>query len=73
MIVQGRKAFQDIVNKDFIMDLVYLLKLSPEKAYEHFDTCLALSYKKYRHYPNYWASRKGLSLISKTKAWGYLE
>ena len=73
MIVQGRKAFQDMVNSDFIMNLVYFLKLSPEKANEHFDTCLAISYKKYRHYPNYWACRKGLNLISKTNVWGYLE
>jgi len=73
MISYKNKVFQDNINNDFLIDLVYLLKLSPEKAEEHFDTCLALSYRKYRHYPNYYACRKGLNLISKTNVWGYLE
>lgn len=67
------KQLQDIINNSFLTDLVYLLKLSPEKANEHFDTCMGLSFKKYRHYPNYWACRKGSNLVSKTKVWGYLE
>ena len=66
------KLFQDEINRKFLYDLEYMLKLSPEKASEHFDTCLSISYTDYRHYPNYWACRKGLSMVSKTKAWGYL-
>lgn len=73
MISYKNKVFQDNINNDFLIDLVYFLKLSPEKANEHFDTCMSISYKKYRHYPNYWACRKGLNLIAKTNAWGYLE
>jgi len=67
-----RKEFQDNINRRFLRDLEYMLKLSPEKAIDHFDTCLSISYTYYRHYPNYWACRKGLSMVSKTKAWGYL-
>ena len=73
MISEKGKAFQDMVNKSFINDLVYFLKLSPEKADEHFDTCLNLSYKKYQHYPNYLACRKGLSYVTETIIWGYLK
>ena len=67
-----RKAFQDLINKSFIYDLHYLLKLSPERAYDHFDTCLSISYNLYRHYPNYLACREGLSMVCKTIVWGYL-
>lgn len=67
----GMKLVQDEVNNSFLINLVYFLKLSPEKADEHFDTCLALSFKVHRHYPNYWTCRKGLSMIAKTKMWGY--
>ena len=67
-----RKVFQDEVNRKFLHDLEYMLKLSPEKVNDHFDTCLSISYNDFRHYPNYWACRKGLSMVSKTKAWGYL-
>jgi len=67
-----RKILQDWINKEFLNNLEYMLKLSPENANDHFDTCLSISYNLYRHYPNYWAGRKGLSMVSKTIAWGYL-
>ena len=67
-----RKVFQDMINKKFLSDLEYLLKISPEKANDHFDTCLSISYNEFRHYPNYCASREGLSMVGKTIAWGYL-
>jgi len=73
MISNKGKAFQDSVNRSFINDLVYFLKLSPEKADEQFDMCMKISYNKYNHYPNYIACRKGLSLISETRVWGYLQ
>jgi hypothetical protein len=66
------KMFQDHVNKSFLNDLEYMIKISPDNAEEHFDTCMSVSYKKYRHYPNYWACRKGLSMVCKTIVWGYL-
>ena len=67
-----RKIFQDKINNKFLHDLEYMLKISPKKASDHFDTCLSISYTDYRHYPNYWACRKGLSMVCKTIAWGYL-
>lgn len=67
------KQLQDIINDSFLTDLVYFLKLSPEKADEHFDTCMGLSYKKYNHYPNYWACRKGSTFVSRTLIWGYFK
>jgi len=47
------------------------LKLSPEKADEHFDTVESICYSRYRHYPNINARYEGISMISETKAWGY--
>ena len=61
--------FQNEVNDHFLYNLTYMLNLSPEGAENHFDTCLELSYKNHRQYPNYWACRKGLSMVSKTIVW----
>jgi len=65
----GLKLFQDNVNNSFLNDLEYMLKINPKNAEEHFDTCLLLSYNKYRHYPNYWACRKGYSMVCKALVW----
>jgi len=65
--------FQDDVNNKFLINLRYMLRLSPENADSHFDTCLSTSYNEFRHYPNHWACKKGLNMISKTRVWGYLE
>lgn len=67
------KVFQDTINDNFLKNLVFFLRISPKKADEHFETCLSLSYNKYRHYPNHWARRKGLSMVCKTNIWGYFE
>ena len=69
---ERKKKFQDEVNNKFLSNLEYLLKLNPDRVNDYFDMCLSISYNVYRHYPNYWACRKGLSMVSKTKAWGYL-
>ena len=62
---------QNAVNNHFLNSLSYLLKLAPEKADEHFDTCESICYRIYHHYPNIEARKQALSLISETNAWGY--
>ncbi len=62
---------QNDINNFFLDSLCYLLKISPEKAEEHFDTVESICYRKYRHYPNIEARKQALSLISETNAWGY--
>lgn len=63
--------FQERINHFFLKSLSYLLKISPEKADEHFDTVESICYSRFRHYPNIHARYEGLSMISETKIWGY--